>query len=90
MCDSIYSPSKSVFIFDGTCFHPVTDGVVGAEVSMGKATKLTQSSRYAVLLDVGHYVSIREAQFIKLYLSTGGRCVIEECKGDLHIRQQTT
>lgn len=76
----------SAFIFDGTCFHPVADGVVGTEVSMRKATKLAQSSRHAVFLDVGIYVSIRKAQFLKLYLATGGRCCIEECKDDFHIR----
>lgn len=31
---------------------------------MGKATKLAQRSRYAVLLDVRVYVLIREAQFL--------------------------
>lgn len=32
---------KSAFSFDSTWFHSVADGVVGAEVRIGKATKLT-------------------------------------------------
>lgn len=52
---------------------------------MGKATKLAHKSGHAVLLDVRICISIREAQSVKLYLATGGRCGIEECKTDLHI-----
>ncbi len=67
-----------------TCFHSITDGVVGAYVHACKAPELPQGPGHTVLCDVGFWNFVRETQCFQLDLATGGRCVINEHQFDLH------
>lgn len=71
-----------------TCFHAITDGVVGANAHAGKALELPQGPWHTVLYDVGVWVLIRVAQSAQLDLTTGGRCVINEHQFDLHFGKE--